>query len=100
MRIIRSRTPGASRACARLTGPCAALSAMLCAALALPGAAPAASSLPPRLGTAPQPGPAILYAPPASASELENASDSIWHAAPILISGASAYRGGGEFVYQ
>src|SRR5207244_5758529 len=37
---------------------------------------------------------------PASAPALENAPGSIWHAAPILVSGASAYRGGGEFVYQ
>jgi len=48
-------------------------------------------------GPAPRPGPDILYAPPAVAPQLTNASP--WTAAPILISGASAYRGG-EFLYQ
>jgi len=101
MSIIRSRTPGGWRAAAVAARLCAALAALLCAALALPGAALAApSSLPAKLGTAPQPGPPILYQPPASAPALENAPGSIWHAAPILVSGASAYRGGGEFVYQ
>jgi hypothetical protein len=100
MRVIRSRTQGASRAVVLAASRCAALAAMLCASLALPaGALAAPSSLPPRLGTAPQPGPAILYQPPASAPVLENAPDSLWRAAPILASGASAYRGG-EFVYQ
>jgi hypothetical protein len=47
----------------------------------------------------PRPGPAILYAPPPRAPQLENAPGSPWHAAPILISGASAYRQG-EFLYQ
>jgi pimeloyl-ACP methyl ester carboxylesterase len=42
-------------------------------------------------------GPEILYAPPASAPQLENGG--IWQAAPILIAGASAYRDG-EFLYQ
>jgi hypothetical protein len=46
-----------------------------------------------------RPGPAILYAPPPQAPQLENAPDSPWHAAPILISGTSAYRAG-EFLYQ
>src|SRR5579862_7148760 len=44
-----------------------------------------------------RPGPDILYAPPAKSPQLENSG--IWKAAPILISGASAYRGG-EFLYQ
>ncbi|HYS41447.1 MAG TPA: hypothetical protein VEO01_38015 [Pseudonocardiaceae bacterium] len=48
---------------------------------------------------APQPGPAILHAPPPRAPQLENAPGSAWHAAPILISGTSAYRTG-EFLYQ
>lgn len=48
-------------------------------------------------GPGPRPGPRVLYAPPAIAPELTNAG--IWHAPPILVSGASAYRQG-EFLYQ
>lgn len=48
---------------------------------------------------APPPGPPILYAPPPRAPQLENAPGSPWHASPILVSGASAYRSG-EFLYQ
>ena len=44
-----------------------------------------------------RPGPPILYWPAASAPQLQNTG--IWHAAPILISGASAYRDG-EYLYQ
>src|ERR1700743_2656973 len=47
----------------------------------------------------PRPGPAILYAPPPRAPQLENAPGSPWHASPILVSGTSAYRRG-EFLYQ
>ena len=45
----------------------------------------------------PRPGPDILYAPLASAPQLENTGP--WNAVPILISGSSAYRSG-EFLYQ
>jgi hypothetical protein len=48
-------------------------------------------------GVSVRPGPEILYAPPAVAPQLENTG--IWHASPILVSGASAYRDG-EFLYQ
>jgi Putative esterase/C-terminal binding-module, SLH-like, of glucodextranase len=48
-------------------------------------------------GPAPRPGPSILYRKPAKAPQLSN--HGIWHAKPILISGASAYRRG-EFLYQ
>ncbi len=58
-----------------------------------------ASSLPAQKGTATRPGPAVLYQPLAQAPQLENATGSGWHAKPILISGASAYRHG-EFLYQ
>src|ERR1700680_208007 len=58
-----------------------------------------ASSLPPRQGTAPRPGPAALYEPLAHAPQLENAPGSVWRAPPILVSGASAYRTG-DFLYQ
>jgi hypothetical protein len=44
-----------------------------------------------------RPGPPILYAPAAKAPQLQNTG--IWHAAPILVSGASAYREG-EYLYQ
>ncbi len=56
-------------------------------------------SLPAKEGSAPLPGPEILYAPPAQAPQLENAPGSGWKAKPILISGASAYSHG-EFLYQ
>jgi hypothetical protein len=48
-------------------------------------------------GPGPRPGPDILYEKPATAPQLTNAG--IWHAPPILVSGASAYRSG-EFLYQ
>jgi dienelactone hydrolase len=56
----------------------------------------AVSSLP-AVPTGARPGPDILYAPPAVAPQLENAG--IWHARPILVSGAQAYRDG-EYLYQ
>ena len=56
-------------------------------------------SLPAQEGTAPAPGPEVLYEPLAGAPQLENAPGSVWRASPILISGASAYRHG-EFLYQ
>jgi hypothetical protein len=78
-----------------------ALGALIFAALALPAGALAkkSTSLWRLKGTAPQPGPAILYQPPAPAPQLENAPGSGWRAKPLLISGASAYRKG-EFLYQ
>src|SRR4051812_14833999 len=64
--------------------------------IALAAATPArAASL--YSGPGPRPGPDVLYAPPASAPQLENTG--IWQAPPILVSGASAYRNG-EFLYQ
>src|SRR5881397_3888874 len=48
-------------------------------------------------GPAPRPGPDVLYAPATTAPQLANAAP--WKADPILVSGASAYRGG-EFLYQ
>jgi hypothetical protein len=48
-------------------------------------------------GPGSRPGPSILYRAPALAPQLTNKG--VWHAAPILVSGASAYRHG-EFVYQ
>ncbi|MGH9035634.1 MAG: hypothetical protein ACRD0O_07695, partial [Acidimicrobiia bacterium] len=45
-----------------------------------------------------RPGPAVLYAPPPPAPQLENRSD--WfRAPPLLVSGAEAY-GDGEYRYQ
>jgi hypothetical protein len=58
-----------------------------------------AGSLPKKEGTSPRPGPEVLYQPLAQSPQLENAPKTPWHAKPILISGASAYRTG-EFVYQ
>src|SRR3954470_9696383 len=48
-------------------------------------------------GPGPRPGPDILDAPAPTAPQLTNAG--IWKASPILVSGASAYRGG-EYLYQ
>ena len=48
-------------------------------------------------GPGPRPGPALLYAAPPRAPQLENTG--IWKARPIMVSGASAYRRG-EFLYQ
>jgi hypothetical protein len=67
--------------------------------LAASGAEAASRSLPAKDGSAPRPGPEVLYQPLAQAPQLENAPRSAWHAKPILVSGASAYRSG-EFVYQ
>ena len=76
----------------------------LVVALTLGAAGPALGkkpnpSLPAAEGSAPRPGPAVLYEAPATAPQLENRKGSIWKAAPILVSGASAYRRG-EFLYQ
>ncbi len=60
-----------------------------------PAAAHASSSL--YSGPAPRPGPDILYRKPARSPQLQNAG--VWHARPILVSGASAYRDG-EYLYQ
>jgi hypothetical protein len=59
----------------------------------------AAASLVGKEGTAPRPGPAVLYERLAHAPQLENERGSVWHAPSILTSGASAYRLG-EFLYQ
>src|SRR5207248_1801951 len=48
-------------------------------------------------GAGPRPWPDVLYGAPAVAAQLENVG--VWSAPPILVSGASAYRGG-EFLYQ
>ena len=87
----------------------------LLSALAVVSAAPVALGAPPRAGAAGapmpgesstglptvssgvRPGPAILYAKPPRAPQLENTGP--WHAAPILVSGAQAYRDG-EWLYQ
>ena len=60
-------------------------------------ARPAGHSSLPTVRSGPRPGPAILYAKPPRAPQLENTG--VWHAAPILVSGADSYRDG-EFVYQ
>jgi hypothetical protein len=78
------------------------LAAALLALLVPAGAAQArkgSGSLPGQEGTAPRPGPQVLYEPLAQAPQLENAKGSGWRAPPILVSGASAYRRG-EFLYQ
>ncbi|HVV74830.1 MAG TPA: hypothetical protein VHC43_02265 [Mycobacteriales bacterium] len=57
---------------------------------------PVAESLP-HVSTGHRPGPAILYAKPATAPQLENRG--IWKAPPTLVSGTQAYRDG-EWMYQ
>src|SRR5881296_1302693 len=71
---------------------------LLCS-LAIVAGAPAALAGATSLysGPGPRPGPDVLYGAPAFAPQLENVG--VWSAAPILVSGASAYRGG-EFLYQ
>src|SRR3977135_4980 len=84
----------------RARRPTAVLVLALGGALALPtGAGAAPSSLWRKSGTAPRPGPPLLYESLANAPQLENAAHSVSHAKPILVSGASAYRTG-EFLYQ
>jgi pimeloyl-ACP methyl ester carboxylesterase len=51
----------------------------------------------PSVSSGHRPGPDVLYWPVSNAPQLQNTG--VWHAAPILISGASAYRQG-EYVYQ
>ena len=61
----------------------------------LAGPARASTSLP-ATASGHRPGPDALYLPPATAPQLQNAGP--WRAAPILVSGAQAYRGG-EYPY-
>src|SRR4051812_16216470 len=72
----------------------ATTAAVLAAGASAANAAP--SSLP-TVSSGARPGPDILYAPAPNAPQLENTG--IWRAAPILVSGAEAYRSG-EFLYQ
>lgn len=74
----------------------AGLAALAVGAVLAGGAAPAVAttsggttngSLP--AGPSPRPGPDLLYQPLATAPQLTNTG--IWQAAPILVSGASAY---------
>jgi hypothetical protein len=75
---------------------------LLAASSVVPGVAAAAprvagtSSLP-SLPAGERPGPDILYAQPPVAPQLQNVAP--WSAAPIMVSGAEAYRQG-EFLYQ
>lgn len=70
--------------------------AAACAALAAPAIAQADDRSLLR-GDGQRPGPDLLYADAATAPQLENSG--IWRAAPILVSGATAYRDG-ELLYQ
>ncbi|HEX5113831.1 MAG TPA: hypothetical protein VFW65_01405 [Pseudonocardiaceae bacterium] len=89
-RSSRTNTSRRLRITLLAAGLAAGIAAAPTQALAAPGPGPNLS---------PRPGPAILYAPPPRAPQLENAPGSPWHAAPILVSGTSAYRRG-EFLYQ
>jgi hypothetical protein len=93
---MRVATAAAMRA-ALVTTAAAAMAAAPSAAIAAAPAAAHPGSL--YSGPGPRPGPAVLYEPLANAPQLQNARGSAWHAQPILISGAEAYRRG-EFLYQ
>ncbi len=80
-----------------LAGVSGAARATLAAILLTTTMSSAASASSLYSGPGPRPGPAILYETPAVAPELTNAG--IWKAAPILVSGTTAYRNG-EFLYQ
>lgn len=85
-----------------MRGAVSVISLVVAIVLIAAGAAQAARvspSLPAKEGSAPRPGPDVLYEPLAQAPQLENAPGSGWRAKPILVSGASAYRHG-EFLYQ
>jgi hypothetical protein len=73
-------------------GRLVACCALALVAAVLPGSA--AASLP-SVDSGHRPGPDVLYAPAPRAPQLENTGP--WTAAPILVSGASAYRDG-EFL--
>src|SRR5256885_16598004 len=66
-------------------------------ALALAGGGVARADGLPQVASGPRPGPDLLYADAPAAPQLENVAP--WKAAPILISGAGAYRDG-EWLYQ
>jgi Prolyl oligopeptidase family len=70
--------------------------ALLTLVVALAGAPASAGSLP-SVASGRRPGPDVLYWPVADAPQLQNAG--VWHAPPILVSGASAYHQG-EYLYQ
>src|SRR5438552_11417475 len=78
----------------RLFAAAAALASAALLALTVAGEAAAASLY---TGPGSRPGPLILYQPPAVAPQLSDSG--VWHAQPILVSGATAYRQG-EFLYQ
>jgi hypothetical protein len=82
---------------AGVSGAARAVLGTVLVAVVLGAVASAASGASLYSGPGPRPGPAILYEPPAVAPELTNAG--IWQAAPILVSGTTAYRSG-EFLYQ
>src|SRR4051794_32291876 len=84
-------------ACTHVTRSRPLLAATTLVTLALLPAAAEAGSSSLYSGPAPRPGPKILYKKPVTAPQLLNRG--VWHAKPILVSGASEYRGG-EFVYQ
>lgn len=75
-----------------------ALATLTTLTAAAPGATPSgvAGSLP-SVASGARPGPAVLYADPVPAPQLQNVRG--WRAEPILVSGAAAYRDG-EWLYQ
>lgn len=70
---------------------------MTAALVATTAPAQAATGSLPRVPSGARPGPALLYARPVTAPQLQNTGP--WHAKPILVSGADSYRDG-EWLYQ
>ncbi len=75
----------------------AALTALAASVAATPAVAAGQPSSLPSVASGRAPGPDLLYAPASDAPQLQSTGP--WKAAPILVSGAEAYRGG-EFLYQ
>src|SRR4051794_41906834 len=73
-----------------------ATAGLVAAILAATATSSGAESLP-SVDSGARPGPDLLYAPAPDAPQLQNTG--VWKAAPILVSGAEAYRDG-EFLYQ
>jgi len=82
-------------------GVAAALVVGVTAAMGAPAPSRVAADRPtdglPAVASGHRPGPDILYAKPPRAPQLENTG--VWHAQPILVSGAQSYRDG-EWLYQ
>jgi hypothetical protein len=94
--VDRCAAPPAGRRTVRRGAARVAVAAAALALATCSSAVAAPQSLP-GVGSGHRPGPDVLHEPPAVAPQLENIGP--WRAAPILVSGAQAYRAG-EWMYQ